>query len=110
MINTSWIDLKILPQKLKERGQISQKVFIEFGHWMQKLQHLDLDVLPDYVRTLLVPFGDEAILLYWRDSECQNSDIHKQKTLKTSKHLEYQIHACLEKSHCRECPPEISIL
>jgi len=38
-----WIDLKILPHKLEEQAQNFQQIFIEFGHWMQKLQPFELD-------------------------------------------------------------------
>jgi len=40
-INTTWIDLKSLPHKLKERVQILQQVFIEFKHRDAKITTLN---------------------------------------------------------------------
>jgi len=34
--------MKILPQELEERAHFFQQVFIEFKHWMQKLQYFEL--------------------------------------------------------------------
>jgi len=42
-VTITWIDLKILSHKLEESKNFPTS-FIEFGNWMQKLQHFELDL------------------------------------------------------------------
>jgi len=56
-ISTSWIDLKILPHKLKERVQIFQQVLLNLD--IECKSYSTLNWTWNYVRTLLVPLGGD---------------------------------------------------
>jgi len=57
--NTSWIDLKILPYKIDYYTQLFQQVFL---NWILDAKVTGLQIgLPNYVKTLFVPLGDEGL-------------------------------------------------